>query len=425
MRSLTTLVLSLFVLCAMAQTAQEEIRQNPCLAGSNHRAYPTPTKALTAAPAGKTPFYISHYGRHGSRYLIGGEEYTTPQEIFRQAAAAGMLTDKGADVLEKIEQLCTESANRLGDLTLLGAQQHQEIAQRMYERFPTVFTGDVVVAAKSTVVRRCILSMANELMALKALNPALTILSDASEHDMYYMNFQDKHLWEQHSNEATRDYLRQWTEEHIHPAATLSLLFAPEYLSEIENPTDLYIKLFNLATIVQNSELRHTLSLYDLFSDDDLYALWQRSNLQWFCSFGPNSLNGGTQPFSQRHLLRKIIAEADSCLALATPGATLRFGHDTMVMPLTCLLDLNGYGQVMHPSEVFANDWADYRIFPMACNIQFIFYRSDPDDSDVWVKVLLNEEEATLPLTAVYGPYYRWADVKEHYTAVLDAYKEE
>ncbi len=425
MRTLSTLVLSFLLVCAYAQTPQEEIRQDPCLAGANYYAYPMPTKELTPAPAGKTPFYISHYGRHGSRYMDSEGAYHNPLSVFLKADSAQCLTEKGREVLEKIRLMTEESENRVGDLTLLGAQQHRGIAHRMYERFPEVFADGVVVDAKSTIVRRCILSMANELMELARLNSTLDIRSDASEHDMYYMNLQDRKLWSERTNPETEAYLNEWKKENIHPERTLSLLFTD--LSVVEQFTDLnglYDQLFKLATIVQDCEIRHELSLYDIFTDESLFALWQESNLWWFCTYGKNVLNGGTQPYSQRNLLRKIISEADSCIVMESPGATLRFGHDTMVLPLTCLMDLNGYGKEMHPSEILLNNWVNYRIFPMACNIQIIFYRANIEDKDIWVKVLLNEEEATLPFAPVEGPYYRWTDFRDYYTALLDAYKE-
>ncbi len=334
-----------------------------------------------------------------------------------------MLTEKGAEVLRKLELMCAESNNRLGDLTLLGAQQHQEIARRMYERFPEVFTDGVVVDAKSTVVRRSMLSMANELMELKALNPSLRVLSDASEHDMYYMNFDDQDLLVGRYNDETRAFVDEWKKENIHPERCLNALFREEFMDNIEDKEDLFVKLFNLATIIQDSEIRHSVSLYDIFTSEELYALWQKNNLEWFCSLGFNSLNGGQQPFCQWNLLHKIIEEADSCLLLDHPGATLRFGHDTIVLPLACLLGLNGYGKLMEPSDILANDWVSYRIIPMGANIQFIFYRADKDDSDVWVKVLLNEEETTLPIAPVEGNYYRWADMREYYLGVLETYK--
>ena len=242
---------------------------------------------------------------------------------------------------------------------------------------------------------------------------------------MYYMNYNDNDLVGKRSNDATRAYLDKWDKENINPARVMSRLFNDDdYVRRNVKSRDLYSRLFRLACILQNSELRHTVNLFDIFDEQEIYTLWQRHNIGWFCEFGSCELNGGTQPFTQRNLLRNIIHEADSCIALDKPGATLRFGHETMVLPLTCLLNLNGYGNLMHPNALENNHWYNFRIFPMGCNIQFIFYRKDKNDKDVWVKVLLNEEEATLPLKPVNGPYYRWSDIRDYYNAKLDAYKQ-
>lgn len=117
------------------------------------------------------PFYISHYGRHGSRYLINADEYKRPYEILKAANDAGKLSVLGKDVFRRVKMLCNESDHRLGELTPLGAQQHKQIAQRMFERFPEVFEGDVTIDAKSTLVIRCILSMENALQQLQLMNP--------------------------------------------------------------------------------------------------------------------------------------------------------------------------------------------------------------------------------------------------------------
>ncbi len=425
MRATITFIFSFFCFFSFSQTPQEEISQNICRSGSNYYAYPAPQKLLSPSPEGKKPFYLSHYGRHGSRYLIDKNEYYNTLDIFRKAAEKGCLTEKGLEVMEKIAMMCSESDNRYGELTELGAMQHHQIAHRMYERFPEIFSDSVWIDAKSTVVIRCILSMENELLELNTLNPKLKFKHDASNHDMYYMNFNDRQLVEKRSNEETRAFIGKWEKENLHPENTLKLLFTNlAYISEIADLKNLYTELFQLANIIQNSELRYKISLYDIFSEQDIYSLWQRQNIGCFCDYGSNSLNGGKQPFTQRNLLRKIIEEADSCIALPRPGATLRFGHETMVLPLTCLLNLNGYGETMHPSVLTGKDnqWANYRIFPMGCNIQFVFYRENPEDSDVWVKVLLNEEEASLPIDPVQGCYYRWTDVRAYYVGLLDSY---
>ena len=175
-------------------------------------------------------------------------------------------------------------------------------------------------------------------------------------------------------------------------------------------------------------EFRHSLTLYDLFTPDERYLLWQRSNVWWYLHFAGAPQNGGRQPFSQRNLLRNIISEADSCLALSSPGATLRFGHETMVMPLACLLNLNGsYVQVAQVDRLEAHGWIASRIFPMAANIQLVFYKNPKNPkADLLVKALLNEEEATMPLPATSTPYYyRWSDFRKFYLDLLNSYLEQ
>lgn len=414
----------LFSGISWAQSSREEISNNVCLSGSNYLAYPAPEKALTPAPKGKKAFYISHYGRHGSRYLCDDNEYNTPRDVFEKAEKLGKLTEKGREVLKKMQLMREESRKRAGELSELGAQQHREIAHRMYERFPDVFKDNVWVDAKSTVVIRCILSMENELLELASLNPKLQMKHDASEHDMYYMNHWDKNTTDKKWTDEMKVYQKRWTKENIHPERVMAELFNdPDYVEYNIDAMAVYRGLFNLAGIVQDTEIRHQLSLYDVFNEEEIYKLWQMQNIGWFLEFGPCSMNGATQPYTQRKLLKQMINEADSCMQYEKPGATLRFGHETMVLPLTCLLNLNGYGETMHPDDLEKNHWYNYKIFPMGCNIQFIFYRSSSKDKDVWVKVLLNEEEATMPLQPVEGPYYRWEDVRKYYLDKINAYE--
>jgi len=135
-------------------------------------------------------------------------------------------------------------------------------------------------------------------------------------------------------------------------------------------------------------------------------------------------MNGGEQPYSQRILLRTIIEQADGCLALPRPGATLRYGHDTMLMPLLCLLGVDGYGQSFTDiSQLAEKGWLDYRAVPMGGNIQFVFYRKNPSDDDVVFKVLLNENEARLPIATDIAPYYHWSDFRRHYLSLIEAYE--
>lgn len=412
-----------------AQSFRKEIDAKPELSASNYLAYPTPSGCLTAPPSGYVPVYISHYGRHGSRYLISDIDYLRPLRTLERADSAGVLTEKGRETMMKVRRMYDESYKRWGELTPLGAEQHRQIARRMYERVPEVFAGSVWVDAKSTVVIRCILSMENELLELVKHNPRLRVRHDASDHDMYYMNLHDTNLARQRENEEVKQTMKDWEKRHLNCQPFMSRIFTnADYVAKNVNAEEFTHDLFGLAGIVQNSEIRHSLSLYDIFTPDERYLMWQRANVWWYLNFAGAPQNGARQPFSQRNLLRNIISEADSCLALPHPGATLRFGHETMVMPLACLLDLNGsYVQVEQVDSLEAHGWIASRIFPMAANIQLVFYKNpkNPKD-DLLVKALLNEEEATMPLPVTSTPYYyKWSDFRKFYLDRLNSYREQ
>ena len=409
-----------------AQDVRKEILSNYCLSASNYLAYPGPSQnKLTPAPKGYKPFYISHYGRHGSRYLIGDNEYDKPLQILSEADKNGKLTPLGKDVLERVRLLWKESYKRLGELTELGAQQHKDIAKRMFERFPEVFSGNVHIDAKSTVVIRCILSMENELQQFLLLNPKLDISHDASYHDMYYMNLDDRKLSSEKMPDGVKEQYNAYRKAHVDYSRLINSLFNDsEYIRRNVSKEDFGYRLFKLASNLQSSELRKSITLYDIFTPEELYVNWQMENVRWYIEYGACPLNGGKQPFSQRNLLRRIIEQADSCMALPNPGVTLRFGHETMVLPLTCLLGINGYDkQIEKFDDVEKEGWINYRIFPMGANIQFIFYRRNASDKDIIVKVLLNENEASLPVKTDCAPYYKWTEVRNFYLSKLDSYR--
>ena len=397
-----------------AQTPREDFKRDITLSASNYVAYRGPQKQLSPAPKGYKPFYLSHYGRHGSRYMIGKAAYDVPYFSLLKAKQEGKLTPKGEETLRKVALIREDAKGRDGELTPLGALQHQGITQRMMERFPEIFAGKTNIEARSTVVIRCILSMENGLQQLLRMNPQLHIFHDASYHDMYYMNQPDKRLDSLKNCIGRKVVQEELTSKHDNYKRVMEELFNdPAWVKRNINQRDLNHKLYEMAGAIQGTELRGKVSLYDLFTQDELYDNWVVSNSWWQMSYGNSPYTGNVQPYSQRNLLRDIIEKADSCIALPHPGATLRYGHDTMVTPLTCLLNLNGYGSEIKDPEKIATQWFDYKITPMATNLQFVFYRKAKSD-DILVKVLLNEDEATLPIKSDVAPYYHWNDFKAY-----------
>jgi len=411
----------------LAQNVREQLKSDIFKAGSNYYAYPSPSTNLAPAPKGKKPFYISTYARHGSRFLIRASEYEWPEAVLQKAHKRGKLSELGERTLQQLKVFHNEARDRYGDLTPLGAHQHRMIAQRMYDNFPEVFKGHAIIDAKSTVVIRCIISMENELTQLVRNNPMLVIRSDASQHDMYYMNLQDSALYKKRFPQESVDTYKAFCDRHaIHEQAMGKLFNDSVFYRDSIDSYELNKTIFKIASSIQGTEQRYHFNLFDIYTIDELYSNWLQYNAYWYLSFGNCPFNGGTQPYTQRNLLRKIIEDADSCIATPRNGATLRFGHETIVLPLTCLLGLNGFDhQFTDLEELDINGWQNFDVFPMAANIQFIFYRKNPKDKDVLFKILLNENEATLPIPTDCAPYYHWSDFREVYLKKLEAYKEE
>ena len=102
----------------------------------------------------------------------------------------------------------------------------------------------------------------------------------------------------------------------------------------------------------------------------------------------------------------------------------LRFGHETVLLPLVCLIGVNGFDlQTESLEELEEKGWMASLVFPMASNLQFVFYRSDLNDEDIVFKVLLNEREAALPIPTDMAPYYHWRDFRTFYLNKLDSYQ--
>ena len=411
-----------------AQTAAQEIRQNVLCTASNYMAYPGPIQqVLTPSPQGMKPFYISHYGRHGSRFHSRPSMYNEPYLTLARADSLGKLSDLGREVMLRLDFIRKDAENRWGELTPLGVQQQKDIARRMMERFPEVFEGHTDIDARSTGVGRCILSMEYALLEMLQHNPDLNVHHNATHRDMDYLNLQDKKLMALKFNKPAKEWYDRYVSQTAHHTHLMRELFADTlYANKHVNMVDLSVQLFLIAAIMQNTELGQHITLYDLFDYDESYRIWKIGNARWYIGWGAADVNGAVQPYAQRNLLRRLIEDADKVLSQPNTKVELRFGHETVLLPLICLLDINGYGFTTNDLEQLEpNGWINYRIFPMSCNLQLVFYRRSPKDraDDVLFKVLLNENEATLPLPTNQAPYYRWSDFRRYYLDKLDRYE--
>lgn len=416
------------------RSASEEIKENRWLAGSNYldydRAYGEGNDRLTPAPKGYEPYYLTHYGRHGARWLLGDRDYMPAIDPLRKAKADGKITAIGLETLDKLERFFPTSKGRMGDLTTVGERQHHGIGKRMAEHFPEIFkTKGVKIDARSTVVQRCILSMIAECEELMAANPTARIHNDVSESLQYYLNQNWRGLvrYSSRTRGAAVDPFRQ---KLTHPERICEVMFTDqEWVRKNINAGQFMRHLFDVAMNMQShdGELDRRLhvsndtgsgaDLINLFTDEELYDQWRIRNVDWYTGYGAAPVTGSVMQFSQFNLLKNIIETADT---VTQPQATLRFGHEVCVMPLACLLELGNCGAAVENLDSLDAYWRNYDIFPMGCNVQLIFYRPKKGkQGDILVKALLNEKEMSLPVATDQHPYYRWADLREYYVKKL------
>lgn len=422
MISLRTVLFSISIAClsgaASAQTTYDEVAADLNKAGGVYLAYPEVTARQTPAPKGYRPFYISHYGRHGSRYLLGDGDFEQSIALLDEAERGGCITPLGKDVLRRLRFVFKETQGCGGDLTPLGRRQHQGIAERMVRDFPEVFRGKRDVSARSTVVYRCAMSMVAFGDRLKGLCPQLDINYEMSEKYMSYLNFHTEK-----SNRFTNGEHGPWVEEyrkfeaaHVNPDRLVGSLFTDaDFIRCRVNPEKLMWALYWIAVDMQDIETKT--SFYDVFTPQELFDLWQCVNYRFYIGNANPKMSDGLVMANASTLVENIIATADSAIANRNIAATLRFGHDGNVIPLLALMQIDGFDvAVDNPAEVYKH-WCDFKATPMASNVQLVFF--DNKKGDVLVKIMHNEREAHIPVATSQWPYYKWTDVRDYYTKRL------
>lgn len=396
---------------AQESLLRKELYRQPEKAGSIYYAYPSPAGNYTSVPKGYIPFYVSHYGRHGSRWLTSDDRYRQVLDVFENQE----LTPLGKDVLGRLKIVWEDAQGRSGDLTPLGERQHKDIAERLYRNYPQVFQGDAVISARSSTAGRCIMSMSAFCERLKELNPSLRLTREANQRYMDYIAYTTPEGKAFSSDTAFwRKDFNAFEQTHIRPKRLISSLFVhPE---KITHPDELMMGLYWIASDIQNVEL--PLSFYDIFEKAELFDIWQTINYRMYVCNAAAPINKGIMPLCAVSLLRNIIDSADQAIGQCTPCATFRFGHDTNLIRLLALIQLEGCSNRETNPERYCLAWQDFRVSPMAANLQIIFFKNDA--GHVIVKLLHNEREVKLPIDSTMAPYYPWEAVRTYFVSLCD-----
>ena len=425
LNTMKKLLLLLVAVCSMAvanaQTMRESIAADPDLAAGIYTAYRVTDQVAPAAPRGYKPFYISHYGRHGSRYQTAPEKYSQPLEIFEKAQKDGKLTALGLDALRRVRILADDAYLRAGDLSRRGEREQRGIAERMVMCYPQVFDGkgaDHITCFASPSVR-CVMSMAAFTERVKEFNPKLEFTRNASEHDIDITRPEkNMNVFYKQARVMAKEYQQKNTEDRDFVSRLFNDYdYAEKLICSTYNTTSTYAFIGNmhdLAMIVQNFD--DLPSLHDLFTESERYQMWKFFNIRRYLTYGPSADFGDIRNKDGQLLLRDIVERADKVISGETPNeaATLRFGHDSAVIPLLAVMHVEGCDGRVAFSEIekLPEVWCDSRITSMSVNVQFIFYHNRK--GDVLVRMMHSEKDVRIPLKSDIYPFYRWEDFRSY-----------
>ncbi len=413
-------LLSLPAASALAQfhpspTAVKALQEDRTRAGNNTNSYEFFPITDTKAPKGYKPFYVSHYGRHGSRSNWGGTSYENVISAMEQGKARGILTPDGEMLLEGARKVLAGWDGMDGRLSQRGVREHAAIAERLYKRYPQVFKGKKNVRAVASTVQRCIISMNSFTNSLMRQNPELEIRLDTGEKFMEYISY-DKD-WKKITEEAMRkgfEYLKDVPDDTL---GILSRVFTDPVAAReiVPSPRRFTEDVFNTAVIAEDFDVQE--DIYSLLPFDAVYRRWAQSNIYLYTGHCNSADAGADRVVLAKSCVEDIVAKADEAIAGGKYAADLRFGHDYPLMGLVSYLGIEGVGDRLEADEI-CDKWMGFWNIPMASNLQLIFYKNKA--GDVLVKFLYQEQERKLRgLEPFQGPYYKWETVK----ANLEGYK--
>ena len=411
------ILLLALALCATSYAQRmnvlDEIKDNPQKAYGTDYPYTFDAPALTKSPKGYKPFYISHYARHGSRYYWNNSLYLELDTIITEAHDKHLLTADGEKFYTQYKALYQEFMDGMGELTRVGWNQHQGIARKMYKSFPEVFKKGGTIRAISSTTGRCIISMSAFCQAMVQCNPKIDIYEQASKATLNGVKPDaDENPYRKSAPRAraTIDMsgFNPETQQVASPEDIVGRLFtSTEGLSR--SSRRIYSNLKNLYTSLPSID--HEELLQGLFSNDELTAGWENTNMISYRNW-----------YRDINVMKPILADILEQAKLVIDGeckdiASLRFGHDTNLGPLTILMGINMPKEGVSDPNQLKYYFQDFQI-GKAANLQFIFYKSKKNP-EILVKCLQNGYEVQLPLDTDNYPYYKWTDFYNYYSSII------
>lgn len=425
-----TLILSISGLSCLAQP--EVVLGDPFKSSGLDNIYDFDAQICTAAPKGYEAFYISHYGRHGSRYPYTATVATALLDLLHEAEGKENLSEYGSGLMARVELFMEKAGNHIGELTDLGRQQQYRLAGEMAERYPQAFRKGAVVTAQASSSPRSILSMASFCTALARKCPSIRIdqfqgfaetQATAPNMGRNPLRIKGPGLGNPY-RESPAEFMQRRFPEFTE--TVLGKMFRDPYAAlgdrDVQYLMDhIYMLIGGMNSLPDGVRMDFS----DIATPETLARMWELDNYQRFCEYIVYTA-------SCCSVFKDIIERADARLALLdsaagkhegraegrAEGADLRFGHDHVLMSLLMIADIDSFGELPENPDELGHVFQTFRS-PMAANLHFVFYRPKNGRGPILTGLSLNGQPARLSaldkelgISPDESAFYRWDDVK-------------
>ena len=360
---------------------------------------------LLALAAGIAIGWLVEHSRMKSLFVQQQARLQSAQDILQ--AQLNMTTAQRDEERTQHESRIAEQAKRY--------DQHLAFGTFMYEQFPQVFKGRKKVDALSSNGQRCIVSMGAFNTGLMSGNPKLQIRMQSDHMGMGIIAPPSaprsiRKKFKGQDDEPKIESVSSFFQRTVNYDGILKKLFTDySFLEEMENGEDFMNELWELLSGYHNYVKEPLFD--DLIPQDEIVKVWEAANYYSFYS-------DITARYGMIPLLKDIIEKAEASFNDPNRAAHLRFGHDYILEGLVTLLNVNNMGVIPDTPEEAKYWFQNYNI-PMAGTILFVFYKNK--QNDILFKVVLNENDATLPnLKPVQGNFYRWSDFRAYTDKIIE-----
>ena len=368
--------------------------------------YPA-VSGIEAYPDSLTPVFITHVGRHGSRYPASSQHTLALLQLLQRADSAGTITPLGKRLMAVAQYVANVSDGRWGALDSLGMAEQRGIASRMYMAYPEVFKG-AKIRAISSYSPRCMMSMMSFTHQIDRLNNKVEITTSTGRSnsallrpfdvDEDYLDFRKAGRWSQ----PYEDYLNAFL-----PLTALRRVVGESF--EMDETEERDMALAEYYVIAGLDAMGLDCDEKEFFTTEEINALWSAFNLRQYLQRAASTISTVPADIASP-LLQDIVFSIDNFIDGKEKAAVvLRFGHAETLIPLLSLMRLPGAYYMTNYFDTVRQKWCDFSIVPMAANLQIVLFKTKKGEH--YVRFDLNEKP--IALRDGFPIYVKWGEARE------------